>query len=109
MFDNTYASLTQYYSYPFKQINSAIVLVSSMYPDGESTSDTELVSDYVRLDSTRYDFPRNIDARKTVTVPLLGYSCDYQLSIVSTGGDAFKLTGYEFDVELQRTRSAVRD
>jgi hypothetical protein len=109
MFDNTYASLTQYYSYPFKQINSAIVIVGSMYPDGNLVTDTELVSDYNRLDSMIYNAPRIIEPRRSVTVPLLGYSCDYQLSVVSTGGDAFKLTGYEFDVELQRGKSAVRD
>ena len=109
LFDNTYASFTQYYSYPFKQINSAIVLVGSMYPDGQLVTDTELVSDYTRFDSTRYDTPSNVLARRSINIPLNGYSCDYQLTVVSTGGDAFKLIGYEFDVEVQRTRSAVRD
>ena len=109
LFDNTYASLTQYFNYPFKQINSAIVIVSNMYPDGQLVTDVELVSDYVRFDSARYDLPSNVLARKAINIPLNGFSCDYQLTVVSTGGDAFKLVGYEFDVEVQRTRSAVRD
>ena len=109
LFDNTYASLTQYYSYGFKQINSCIVIVASMYPDGDLTLDSEIISDYTSFDGMQYDATPNAKKRVGYTVPLTGYSCDYRLSIVSTGGDAFKLTGYEFDVELQRSKSAVRD
>lgn len=106
LFDNSISRQTQYYSYPFKQQNSVIALVVSDTPAGDIQVDAQMVADYIRLDAQKFDFHRSVDYRRAISIPLLGYTCDYQLMLCSTGGDAFKLTGYEFDVQVQRTRNA---
>lgn len=106
LFDNSISRQTQYYSYPFKQQNSVIALVVSESPGGEIQVDAQMIADYIRLDAQRFDYHRSVDFRRAISLPLLGYTCDYQLMLCSTGGDAFKLTGYEFDVQVQRTRNS---
>lgn len=106
LFDNSISRQTQYYSYPFKQQNSVIALVVSESPGGDIQVDAQMIADYIRLDAQRFDYHRSVDFRRAISIPLLGYTCDYQLMLCSTGGDAFKLTGYEFDVQVQRTRNS---
>ena len=106
LFDNSISRQTQYYSYPFKQQNSVIALIVSDTPGGDILVDAQMIADYIRLDAQRFDFHRSVDPRRAISIPLLGYTCDYQLMLCSTGGDAFKLTGYEFDVQVQRTRNS---
>ena len=106
LFDNSISRQTQYYSYPFKQQNSVITLVVSEFTGGDTQVDVQMIADYIRLDAQRFDFHRSVDSRRSISMPLLGYTCNYQLMLCSTGGDAFKLTGYEFDVQVQRTRNS---
>jgi hypothetical protein len=72
-------------------------------------ADSQLIGDYLNLDAMLYDVTPNIREKEQLSIPLSGYGCDYQLFICSTGGDAFKLTGYEFDVQEQRSKTYVRE
>lgn len=108
LFDNTSVNYSRYYDYPNRQINSAIVLVRSNYGGDADVVDTQLIGDYLRLDAQNLDITPSASAEEEISIPLEGYGCDYQAYVCSTGGDAFKLKAFEFDVTPQRTKTYIR-
>jgi hypothetical protein len=109
LFDNRSVLNTKYYNYPNKQLNSAIVVIGYNYGEGDYVADAQLVGDYLRFDAMHFDTTPSSHEREQISVPLSGYGCDYQLFLCSTGGDAFKLSSYEFDIQATRTKTYVRE
>lgn len=109
LFDNTSVRNTRYYFHDNKQINSAVIIINYNYGEGEYVADAQLIGDYLRFDALHLNTTPSALPREQLSIPLSGYGCDYQLYVCSTGGDAFKLTAFEFDVEPQRTKTYVRE
>ena len=109
LFDNTSVLTKKYFEYNSTLKNSAIAIIRYNYGDGEYVADAQLIGDYSRLDYMALDSQPSTKEREQISIPLQGYGADYQLYICSTGGDAFKLTAYEFDVQQQRTKTYVKD
>jgi hypothetical protein len=109
LFDNTSVNYSRYFNYPNKQLNSAVVVVSYNYGEEAYTADYQLIGDYLRYDALHLDTSPSANSREQLSIPLAGYGCDYQLYVCSTGGDAFKLKAFQFDVEQQRTKTYVRE
>lgn len=109
LFDNTGTKGKKYYTLANSLQNSAVILISYNYGDNEYLADAQLFGDYTRLDAQRLNLSPSASRQKQLSIPLQGYGANYQLYVCSTGGDAFKLTSYEFDVQPQRTKTFVRD
>ena len=109
LFDNTSVLTKRYFQYNSTLKNSAIAIVRYNYGDNSFVADSQLIGDYARLDYMALDSQPSAREQEQISVPLQGYGADYQLYICSTGGDAFKLTSYEFDIQPQRIKTYVKD
>lgn len=107
LFDSTSVTDSQYADYSSVHQNSAVAVVTSNYQQQDFIADYQLIGDYVNLDALLLDVTPSIRERDQLSIPLQGFGCDYQLYLCSTGGDAFKLVSYEFDVQPQRTKTYV--
>lgn len=107
LFDNTSVLTKRYFNYKAMVQNSAIAIVRYNYGDGEFIADAQLIGDYARFDAMSLDVTASSKEREQLSIPLQGYGADYQLYVCSTGGDAFKLTSYEMDVQPQLRKTYV--
>lgn len=108
LFDNASTLALKFPTVTGKIKNSAIAIINSNYGEDQYIADTTLIGDYTRLDDLSFDKNPSARVRDQISIPLQGYGADYQMYLCSTGGDAFKLKSYEFDVQAQRTKTYVK-